>query len=371
MPSILPGALNPVHQIRVMGRFVRRRVKKPGTAPGTLVHTGPRRIEQVRLSVMEYDEQDFRERELTDLDAEWPVGTPPGLDWLNMDGLHEVELIRNVGERLGIHGLVLEDIVSLGQRAKAEEHQGYLFIVMPMLALAGPEEMVQEEQVSMVLGPQWLLTFQERAGDAFDPVRERIRTSGTRMRTSGADYLAYALVDAVVDRYFSILEQIGQATEQVELEVMADPDPATMHRLHALKREIMILRRAVWPVRDMVNALLRTDSPLVAQTTKVYLKDVYDHVVQVIDTVESLRDVVNGLVDLYLSQVSYRTNEVMKVLTIMASIFIPLTFLAGVYGMNFAHMPELAMPWAYPAVLGVMAAVALTMMVYFKRKRWF
>ena len=374
--AILPNALNPVRQLRVMGRFVRRRVKKPGTPPGTLVHTGPKRVEKVRLTVLEYEAGRFTEHELPDLDAAFPLGPTPAVTWLNVDGLHEVEIVRDLGQRLGIHPLVLEDILSVGQRAKVEEHEGFLYVVLPMMALEGedvlegPGAIIQEEQLSVLLGPHWVVTFQEHRGDVFDPVRERLRVDGSKARGGGADFLAYTLVDAVVDRYFSLLESVGQATERLELEVVESAGPRTMTRLHDLRREMLVLRRGVWPVRELVSGLARSESPLVSSNTKLFLRDVYDHTVQVLDTVEALRDVVNGLSDLYLSQLSVRANEIMKVLTIMASIFIPLTFLVGIYGMNFDYMPELRVRWAYPTLLVAMAGLGLGMLWYFRRKRW-
>lgn len=370
VPSLLPNVLNPVHQIRVMGRLVRRRAKKPGAAPGTLHPSGPPPIDKVRITVLEYGLDAFGERHAEAIADVLPLQDRPVVTWVNVDGLHDLELIRSVGEHLSIHPLVLEDIVSLGQRPKLDEHEGYLYIVLPMLSLDAETGTVRDEQLSLLLGPGWVFTFQERTGDEFDPVRDRIRKLGTRIRDRGPDYLAYALVDAVVDHYFAVLEAIGDAAERVELEVVQDPGHDTMHRLHALKREMLVVRRAVWPVRDTVAALARTDSALVLDQTRVYLRDVYDHTVQIIDTVEVLRDVVSGMIDLYLSSVSNRTNEIMKALTIVASVFIPLTFIAGIYGMNFEFMPELEWPWAYPVLLGVMVALALGMLWSFKRRGW-
>ncbi|MGD2067079.1 MAG: magnesium/cobalt transporter CorA [Gemmatimonadota bacterium] len=364
------NALNPVHRLRVMGRFVRRQSKKPGSAPGTLIHTGVRKVEEIRIRLFDYDEEDVHESFLDDIRDVWDLRDTPTTTWVNVDGLHEVGVIEAVGQHYGIHPLILEDILSVGQRPKMEEHEGYLFLVLPMLAWSAEAAAVEEEQLSLILGRGWVFTFQERPGDVFEPVRERIRTANSRLRTRGADYLAYALIDAVVDRYFGILEKIGEVTEELELEVLEDPSQPTMERLHRLKREILVVRRAVWPLRDVSNSLMRAESELVDPQTRVFLRDVHDHTLQVIDTVESLRDVVGGTIDLYLSQVGHRQNEIMKVLTVMASIFIPLTFLAGIYGMNFEHMPELVLPWAYPTLLGVMVLVALLMLLYFRRKGW-
>jgi magnesium transporter len=251
-----------------------------------------------------------------------------------------------------------------------EEYDRYVYVVLPMLSWNEERRHVVEEQLSLVLGPNYVLTFQERYGDIFAEVRERIRTDGSRLRQRGADYLAYALMDAAVDHYYQVLEAVGERTEALEERVLLDPDEETMKELHHLKRELLVVRRAIWPLREMLSSLQRSENGLMTERTRVFLRDVYDNAVQVLDSVESLRDVVSGLVDLYLSTVSFRTNEVMKVLTVMASIFIPLTFLAGIYGMNFQHMPELTHPWAYPALLGIMGVVALGMLWFFRRKGW-
>ncbi len=366
----LPDALNPVHHLRVMGRLVRRTSKKPGAPPGTLVHTGPRKVEEVRLSFIDYDEGGLREREIAGIEECYPFRETPTVTWVNVDGLHDVQPVRGVGGHFGFHPLVLEDVLSVGQRPKVEEHEGYLYLVLQMLSYDEATGSVQSEQLSLILGENYVFTFQERPGDVFDPVRERIRNGNARIRSRGPDYLAYALVDAVVDAYYAVLERIGDEIERLDVEVMESPEEDTLHRIHDLKREMLVMRRAVWPLRDVMSHLLRSDHPRITKETQVYLRDVYDHAVQALDTVETLRDLASGLTDLYLSSVGHRTNEVMKVLTIMASIFIPLTFLAGIYGMNFEHMPELARPWAYPALLGLMLAVAAGMVWYFRRKGW-
>ncbi len=368
---LIPKAINPLRPLRVMGRLVRRATKKPGSAPGTLVHTGPKRMERVRIRFLDYDEQQLNEAEPAAVEECFHLKDLPTVSWINVDGLHEIELLEKVGGHFGWHPLMLEDIVSVGQRAKVEEYDNAVFVVLPMLGWDSERQQVSEEQLTLVLGKNYVFTFQEREGDVFDEVRERIRMERGRIRKSGPDYLAYALMDAVVDHYFRALEGIGDVTESLEEEVLLDPKEHTMHLLHSLKRELIAVRRLIWPMRDMMNSLLRNENGLFTATTRIYLRDVHDHTVQVLDTVEALRDVSSGMVDLYLSTVSYRTNEIMKVLTIMASIFIPLTFLAGVYGMNFEYMPELHLHWAYPTLLGVMAVLGLSMAAYFKRKGWF
>ena len=370
LPNILPDAINPLHQARVVGRLVRKVTKKPGAAPGTLVHTGVKKVEQIRIRYLDYDLDQLSEAQVEDVEKCFPFKDSPTVSWINVDGLHDVDLVRAVGERFQWHPLLLEDIVGVGQRAKVEEYDGYLYVVIPMLSWDAQRRQVVDEQLSLILGERYVFTFQERWGDAFEPVRERLRQAKGRIRARGSDYLAYALVDAVVDHYFDVLEKIGDVTEELEEEVLQGPEEATMHRLHALKRELIAVRRAVWPVRDMLAALVRNDEEYFAPETQVFLRDVLDHVTQVVETVESLRDVVTGALDLYLSTMGFRTNEVMKVLTIMASIFIPLTFFAGIYGMNFEYMPELHVRWAYPLLLGVMGVLALGMVLYFRRKKW-
>jgi magnesium transporter len=353
-----------------MGRFVRRQMKKPGSAPGTMVHTGAKKVEHTRIRLIDYDPGSLREQEVGDIAEVWSSCDAPTVSWVNIDGLHEIALVQQVGEHFGLHPLVMEDIVHVGQRPKMEAYDDCLFVVLTMLDWNAEQRLTGEEQLSLVLGPTWLLTFQERVGDVFEPVRERIRTSNRRIRSRGPDYLAYALVDAVVDRYFVILERLGEATEELELSVMEGSGPGTMEALHHLKRELLVVRKAVSPVRELVAGLLRDESPLVHEESGIYLRDVQDHAARLVESVDSLRDVASGLADLHLSALGQRTNDVMKVLTVMASIFIPLTFMAGVYGMNFENMPELGVPWAYPVLWVAMLAVAGGMILYFKRKGW-
>ncbi len=366
----LPQGLKIARGLGGLRSLGQRGKKKPGSSPGTIVHTGEQKIEQVRISFIDYDPAELRERRMDRIEECFPLRDRQTVTWINVDGLHDVALIESLGRHFGLHPLVLEDIAAVNQRPKMEEYDDYLYVVLHMLALDDERKHVLHEQLSLVLGPNFVLTFQERIGDVFDPVRERLRSAKGRIRTRGADYLAYALIDAVVDSYFTLLEKIGDHVDVLDETVMKAPTEATLHRIHELKREMLYMRRAVWPVREVAAQLYRTEHPLIHDETKVFLRDVYDHGVQALDTVETLRDLTAGLTDLYLSSVGQRQNEVMKVLTIMASIFIPLTFLAGVYGMNFKFMPELEIPWAYPALLAVMAAVAVGMTWYFKRRGW-
>ena len=259
---------------------------------------------------------------------------------------------RSWGSATDFHPLVLEDILNTDQRPKMEEYGDYLYIVLKMLHDKGKGNQIEAEQVSLVLGPNFVFSFQESGGDVFDQIRERLRTGKGRLRKMGADYLAYTLVDAIVDYYFVILEKLGERIELLEEELVAHPRTETLKEIHTLKREMIFLRKAVWPLREVISGLQRGESPLVQKTTGIYLRDVYDHTIQVIDTIETFRDMLSGVLDIYLSSVSNRLNPVMKVLTIIATVFMPLTFLAGVYGMNFKYMPELEWRWGYPVALG-------------------
>lgn len=287
-----------------------------------------------------------------------------------MSGVHDVSIIETLGTRYGVHALVLEDIVHTHQRPKIEDHGDYLYLVMRMLSLDETSGEIRGEQVSLILGKSWLITFQEKPGDLFDPVRERSKNPQGRIRRFGADYLAYALVDAIVDHYFILLEKIGDRLEVLEEEIRSHPTPEVLHRIHGLKREMIYLRKSIWPVREVVSQLDKDELPLIRKQTKLYLRDIYDHTIQIMEGVDSFRDMLAGLQDLYLSLASNRMNEAMKVLTIIATIFMPPTFFAGIYGMNFDHMPELHLPYGYFVVLGVMTISVCVMLVYFRRRNW-
>jgi magnesium transporter len=347
-----------------------RRSKKVGLPPGTLVHVGEKKVESVRITIMDYDEQRFEEKQVARIEECFPFKQTPTVTWVNIDGLHDVGTIEKLGQAFDLHPLLLEDVLSTGQRPKFEDFEKYIFVVLKMLGYNDEEQAVEIEQVSLVLGPNFVFSFQERVGDVFEYVRDRIRSAKGRVRKMGADYLAYSLVDAMVDSYFGILERIGDKIEVLEDELVTDPNEKTLHQIYALKREMISLRRSVWPLRELINGVNRSESTLLSEATRVYLRDVYDHTVQIIDTIESFRDIVSGMLDTYLSSISNRMNAVMKVLTIIATLFIPLTFVAGIYGMNFEHMPELKWRYGYAAVWAVMLVVAAGMLVYFRRKKW-
>jgi len=353
-----------------MAKPIKKRSRKAGLPPGTLVHIGERKAEFVRITVIDYNEQNFQEKEVSAVEECLPFKATPTVTWINIDGLHKIELIEKLGKEFDLHPLILEDILNTGQRPKFEDLGNNIFIVLKMLSYSDEKQTIQSEQVSLVVGPNFVISFQESVGDVFEQVRDRIRSSKGRIRKMGSDYLTYVLLDAIVDNYFLILEKFGEKIEYIEEELVAEPTEKTLQQIHSLKREMIFLRKSVWPLRELINGLERSESSLIKESTDIYLRDVYDHTIQVIDTVETFRDMVSGMLDIYLSSISNKMNAVMKVLTIIATIFIPLTFIAGIYGMNFKYMPELEWRWAYPAVWLVMSAVTVTMLIYFKKKRW-
>ena len=353
-----------------MARINHRRSRKAGLPPGSLIHIGDKKAAPIKINIIDYDEETFQEKEAKSIEECCAFRETSTVTWINVDGVHDSRLISDLGSRFGIHPLILEDIMTTAQRPKMEDMGDYLYIVIRMLDLVEKRKEVRSEQVSLILGPNFVISFEEDEGDVFDAVRERIRAGKGRIRKLGPDYLAYSLLDAVVDNYFIVLEKLGEDVEDVEEELIRSPDRETVHEIHALKREMIYLRKSVWPLREVISGLERTESELIKDSTGIFLRDVYDHTIQVIDTVETYRDMLSGMLDIYLSSLSNRMNEVMKVLTIIATIFIPLTFIAGVYGMNFKFMPELEWRWGYFVVLGVMAVIGVLMVILFKRRRW-
>jgi magnesium transporter len=349
--------------------YLKRAQEIAGQPPGTAMFVGRQRMETVRLSYMRYNENLYEEKEMATPEECAELCRSSDVVWINVEGIHDPDTIEKIGGLFSIHPLTVEDIVNTMQRPKFEDFEKYIFIILKMLEYSNGD--MDTEQVSVILGENYVLTFQEKPGDVFDPVRDRIRESRGRIRKLGADYLAYALMDAVVDSYFMILETVGDLIEDVEDRVVLNPDPGTISEIHRFKRAMLYMRRTVWPLREEIALLEKSGSELVRESTALFLRNLYDHTIQVIDTTETYRDIISGMHDTYLSSVSNRMNEVMKVLTIIATIFIPLTFIAGVYGMNFRHMPELRWEYGYYGTLGVMLVVALVMIMFFKRKKWF
>ncbi len=353
-----------------MPRFIKKISKKAGLPPGTLVHVGEGKDEKVKITIIDYDEKHFEERKVKKVEECLPFKDKPTVTWINIDGIQQVDIIEAIGKHFGVHPLVLEDIVNTGQRPKMEDFGNYIFVVLKMIYYDEKEDEIKTEQVSLLISQNFVISFQEREGDVFNPIRERIRGSKGRIRKMGADYLAYALMDGVIDNYFVILEKVGEKLEGMEEELVTNPTPETLQAIHNLKKDMIFLRKSVWPLREVIGGLERGESKLVQESTQIYFRDVYDHTIQVMDAIETSRDMLSGMLDIYLSSVSNRMNEVMKVLTIIATIFIPLTFIAGIYGMNFQNMPELGWRWGYFAVLIVMVSIGISMLAYFKRKKW-
>ena len=349
-------------------KLVQKRSKKTGLPPGTLVHIGERKSGKVTVAVFRYTTTSCEELQVEQVDQLSPPADESVI-WINVGGVHKVEMVETLGKQFSLHPLLLEDVTNTDQRPKLDDYEAYIFLVMKMLSLTDRKD-IAIEQVSFVLGKNYVISFQENGTDVFQPVRERLRGGKGRLRQSGADYLLYALVDAIVDQYFAVLEHIGEKIEAVQQAVVDDPKPETLNEIHALKRQLLFVRRAVWPLRDVITNLSRSDCSFLQQPTKLFFRDVYDHVVQIVDTIEILRDMVSASLDIYLSSVSYRLNTIMRVLTVITTIFMPLSFIASIYGMNFEYMPELRSPWGYPLVLGVMAAVGVGMLVLFRNKRW-
>ncbi len=354
-----------------MTKVIKKRSEKKGLPPGSLIHIGERKVQTARISIIDYGESHLKELETGAIEECLIFKDKPNVTWVDIVGLHETEILQRLGDCYGFHPLVLEDILNTDQRPKMEDYGDYVYIVLKMLTYDDKGGLIESEQISLVLGRNFILSFQEgKKGDVFDLIRERLRGAKGRIRKMGADYLAYSLIDSVVDHYFIILEHLGERVEFLEEELMTEPTTKTLQEIYHLKREMIFLRKAVWPLREVIGALERGESPLIQQNTQIYLRDVYDHTIQVIDTIETLRDTVSGMLDIYLSSVSNRLNSVMKVLTIIATIFMPLTFLAGIYGMNFKHMPELDWRWGYPLVWMIMIAIGILMLIYFRKKKW-
>jgi len=349
--------------------FFHKRSRKSALPPGTLIHVGEKREETVKISVIDYDKKKYEEKSVKDIEECFPFKETSTVTWINIDGVHQVEVIEKVGKYFNIHPLTLEDVVNTGQRPKYDDMGTYLYIVLQMVYPNGDNE-IETEQVSLIVGSNFLFSFQEKEGDVFNPIRERIKDAKGRIRTMGVDYLAYTLVDAIVDNYFSVLERIGEKIETLEEELVDNPQPTTLQTIHNLKRDGIILRKSVWPLREVISGLERGEPSIIQDSTRIFFRDVYDHTIQVIDTIETFRDMISGMLDIYLSSISNKMNEVMKVLTIIATIFIPMTFIAGVYGMNFKYMPELEWRWGYLVVWVVMIGIGVSLLNYFKKKKW-
>lgn len=369
----------------IYGHFGRKhhkpaRRKTPGEVPGTAIHTGVRQLEEVLMTVHDFDVEHFKSVNINKIEKSEPYLDDPSNTWIQVRGLHDIDKLRSVWDYFNLHPLVQEDIVSVSQRPKVEPYEDAVFMVLRIITPQNSNQKtggLKNEQISIVLGKNYVLSFQESDDPVFEPILKRLNTPTTRLRKLGPDYLAYALVDTIVDHYFQALDVISETIEDVEEAIVRKPEQHHLQQIHSLRGDLILFRKSVWSLRDGINTLIRDDSPLISDQVKIYLRDVYDHIVQVIDSIETSREMVYSLYDMYMSGLSNRMNEVMKVLTVIATIFIPLTFIAGIYGMNFDpetspwNMPELGWYYGYPLSLGLMALVTIIMLYYFRKKEWF
>jgi magnesium transporter len=343
---------------------------KPGLAPGSLVYTGDKAPLVPRVTMLDYDEHRVVEKELVQVDDCVPFKDAQTVTWINVDSVTKPGVLENFGRVMGFHALMLEDILNTDQRPKLEDYGDYIYIVVKMLEYDADKGDIVIEQLSLILGPNYVITFQERAGDFFDPLRERIRKSLGRIRKLGTDYLAYAILDIIVDNYFVVLEKLGEKIEQLEEIIIANPAEPAVRGVYAIKREMIFVRKSVWPLREVVTSLQRSESPMIRESNAAYFRDLHDHIMQVTDGVDTFRDLLNGLLDSYYSTITTRTNSVMKVLTLFSAIFMPLTFITGIFGMNFRNFPELDWHYGFQGSLILMVTVIVVMYAIFKWKKW-
>lgn len=342
---------------------------KLGMAPGSLLFTGEQKMDQVNIEVMKYNVKTIEEKSFSDISKAIDyLGTSEQVSWINIEGIHDVETIEKVMHHFNLHRLTGEDILSVGQRPKLDDYSNYLHVVLRMFMLV--DEEIEDEQITFILTKNCLITFQEKSGDVFNFVRRRLNEGKGQIRSRGADYLHYALIDSVVDHYFIILENFGDKIEDLEIELLDRPTDDVLKRLHHLRREALQLRRNVYPLREVVSRLEKQEADFINPETRLFVRDLYDHTIQVIETVEVFRDSASGLLDLYMNSISNKMNGIMKLLTIISTIFIPLTFIAGIYGMNFQNMPELEYRYGYFIAMAVMLFLAIIMVLFFKRKKW-
>lgn len=350
---------------------IRRKNKIPGLSPGTLMYTGTRKNEKISIEIFDYSTEHLIEKKNCTVEDAFVYKEKSSTTWINIEGLSDIDAIEKIGKYYEIHPLTLEDLLHMEQLPKIEVFENYIFTTLKMLTFNESTREVESEQVGIIMGKNFVISFQEgKEGDVFDPLRERIRAGKGRLRSYGADYLNYALIDIIVDNYFVILEKIGEKVEDYEEKLLIHPEEDLLKNIYGLKREIMFLRKTFIPIREIAAQMQHSESELINERTLVFIRDLYDHSLQVIDMVETYRETVSGLVELYLSSLSNRMNQVMRILTTISTIFIPLTFIVGVYGMNFDFMPELHLHYGYYIIWGVMIALGAGMYVYFKRKKW-
>jgi magnesium transporter len=362
----------PVNLIKhLTPKISRKTSSKIGLPPGSIIHVGEQKIENVKITLIEYDEKKFESCEIHSVEEIDPYTDTPQVTWVNVCGLHDTELIKQIGEKFSIHPLVLEDILNTETRPKIEVTDKYVFIAMKMLSYNTTTNEIETEQVSFILGDTFVFSFLEKSDSIFNPIKDRITNNYGRVRKQPSDYLFYALMDVVVDQYFLLLEQIEHNIETLDDEVITSADRSQIEKIYNLKNKLLLTRRSLWPLREIFSRLIREETPLINKKIMPYLRDLLDHTIQVTETIELQREITTGIMETHLSMMSFKMNEVMKVLTVIATIFIPLTFIVGIYGMNFPNMPEMKWPWAYFALWGVMIGLSVLMLYFFKKKKWF
>ena len=357
-------------RIPLLSAFKKYANKKAGLPPGTLVYVGEERTEPVRITVISYNETDLQESTVQTIEACLPFKKSGNVTWIHVEGIHETGIIEEIGEHFQVDSLVLEDLMTPTQLPKIEVYENYTFIVLKNLGYTAASINISREQISLIIGEDFVISLQEELGELFTTVQNRLRNAHGRIRKMPTDYLVYALIDVIVDNYFIVLDELNDRIESVEEASIANPTPEVLAEINTLRKEFLFLRRPILPLRDVLDEVLDDEMPFLTQNTHLYFRDVYDHLGQIIHTLETLRIAISGLFDTYTSAMSHRMNEVMKVLTIVATFFIPLTFIAGIYGMNFRFMPELQTRWGYPVVLLVMVSISIGMFIYFKLKKW-
>lgn len=345
---------------------------KAGLAPGTPAYLGRERLFSSRIDLIEYSEKNLKIQHDLPPDAIRSDNKEQDgqVTWINITGVHQPEFIENIGKKLSLHSLVIEDIVHTEQRPKLDDYDEYLYMVVRMIDLNDQSQHISTEQLSIIVKGNTLVSFIEDEGDIFDPLRDRIKKGNIKLCKSGTDYLLYSMLDMIVDHYFLVLEKIGDRLEEIEFEILDNSFSGSIEKVHQIKRELIFLRKSIWPMREVIGLLSKSDNKFLKGNTDLYIRDVYDHCVHAIDTLETYRDLTSGMMDVYLSSMSNKMNNVMKTLTVIATIFIPLTFIVGVYGMNF-DMPEYHLEWSYPALWLIILSVTGGMIWYFRRKNWF
>jgi len=367
--TIIEAPINLIKQLTP--KIKKKSTSKIGLPPGSIVYLGERKVEKVTITLTEYDEKDCDQYEIKSVEEIDPFTDTPQVTWVSVCGLHETDFLKQIGEKFKVHPLVLEDILNTDTRPKIEITDDYLFIVMKLVLFNPEKKILETEQVSFILGRTFLFSFSEKTDDIFNPVKERITGQLGKIRKRGSDYLLYTLMDIVVDHYFFALEKVDERIELLDDEVINNTDKSQIENIYHLRNLLLMIRRSIWPSREIVSQLIKDESDLIHESTEPYLRDLYDHTIHINETIEQQREITNGLMEIYLSMMSNRMNEVMKVLTVIATIFIPLTFIVGIYGMNFPNMPEMSWPWAYFALWGVMIGLSVLMLYFFKKKKWF